>query len=108
MPNAEKDAGVTPLTMEQIEAMVEEVIDANNFWFDPLPSQVSAVMDIVREAMAQAFDQALAQVTSGVESAQHAHHERGHRQIVAAFAGLRTAIPSTENPYRAGEEAIDA
>lgn len=53
MPSAENDA----LTMEQIEAMVEEVIEANTVWPDPLPSQVSAVMDIVREAMAQAWDE---------------------------------------------------
>lgn len=44
-------------TMEQIEAFVEEVIDANAVWPDPLPSQRDAVMDVVREAMAQAWDE---------------------------------------------------
>lgn len=51
--SAENDA----LSMEQIEALVEEVIEADTVWPDPLPSQVSAVMDIVREAMAQAWDE---------------------------------------------------
>ena len=55
----EKTQDYTPLTTQQIEDLIEEVIEANAVWPDPLPSQVSAVMDIVREAMAQAWDEGI-------------------------------------------------
>lgn len=58
----------TPLTMEQIEKAVEEVIESNAVWPDPLPSQVTAVMDVLREAMAQAWD----------EGWEHSVHPKDH------------------------------
>jgi hypothetical protein len=52
---AERKAGVTS---HLVEAIVVEHLDADAVWPgpDPLPSQVSAVMDIVREAMEQAWE----------------------------------------------------
>ena len=74
------------LTTEQIEAMVEEVIEANTVWPDPLPSQVSAVMDIVREAMEQAWDEGYVAADFAV-----------HRGIANPCA-----VVDRGNPYRAG------
>ena len=54
----------------------------------------------LREHKAQAWDEALAAVVRGVESAMVAHRKHGHRQIVSALSGLVTAVPRTENPYR--------
>ena len=54
-------AEYVPLTMEQIEVLVEEVIEANSVWPDPINSQVPAVMNVLREAMAQAWDEGFKQ-----------------------------------------------
>ena len=59
---------------------------------------------LIAEERAEAFETALAQVTSGVRSAMEAHRAHGHRQIVAALSGLLDAIPNTENPYRVEAE----
>lgn len=88
---AENDCA--PLTIEQIEALVEEVIEANAVWPDPLPSQVSAVMDVVREAMAQAWDE------RGLARAQYLGPDGGHYNDECA--GWEDCHCGTfVNPYR--------
>lgn len=62
------DEHYVPLTMEQIEDSVEEVIEANAVWPDPLTSQVSAVMDIMREAMWQARREALREARGDIKA----------------------------------------
>lgn len=80
----EPSTDYVPLTMEQIEAFVEEVIEANAVWPDPLPSQRDAVMDVLREAMAQAWDEGF---------------DAGERDV---FNHDQTSFdePCIENPYR--------
>lgn len=84
---AEKDRTHAPLSMEQIEVFVEEVIEANAIWPDPLPSQVSSVMDVVREAMAQAWDEGANAAVEAVNT--------GTRMTLRA----RIPFPANENPY---------
>lgn len=87
------ESDYAPLTIEQIEALVEEVIEANAVWPDPLPSQVSAVMDVVREAMAQAWDE------RGLARAQYLGPDGGHYNDECA--GWEDCYCGTfVNPYR--------
>jgi hypothetical protein len=58
-------------------------------------------------AAARAWDECLAAVTSGVRSAKEAHAKYGHRAIVSALVGLESAIPRTENPYRAVRDTAE-
>ena len=99
---------VAPLTMtpeqrDRVALMLFDALVPYGRDFDPGSAAriiEGRIESLLRDAKEAAWDEALAAVVRGVESAMEAHREHGHRQIVSALSGLVAAVPRTENPYR--------
>ena len=83
---------------EHIEALASLILGEGH----ATSQRTALAYEQAESALAEAFDQALSQVTEGVKRAKVLHAECGetHRQAVSVLVSLEIAIPKTENPYR--------